>query len=423
MATAAYQIEGAYAQDGRGLSVWDEFSHRDPSPIVDKSTGDVAADSYHNLDRDLRMLEELGVDSYRFSISWSRILPKGDPMKINPLGIQYYSNLIDQLIQRKIVPFVTMFHWDSPLALQNIGSWTNPLMADYFVDYARVLFRHFGDRVKNWITFNEPNEFCGNGYGGNTAAPGVDIPGQGDYACMHNVLISHARVYKMFRNEFSERQRGEIGITLNNRFVYEDRNTFPQEDFVGRYMNFTLGWKMDPLFDRPFHGYPAEMVDQVEMNSRAEGRSRSRLPKFTEEEARDLFNGKIVDFLGLNYYTSRIVSKGTHSPNDPASYAKDLNLTMSADPSWTRAKSEWLYLVPQGLSDLLRYIKDRYNNPKVYITENGWSDDGELTDTKRVDYLRSHLKEVKRSRDEGSNVQGYFHWSLMDNFEWERGYT
>lgn len=421
VATAAYQIEGAYNEDGRGLSVWDEFSHRSPSPIVDQSTGDVAADSYHNMDRDLRLLEELGVQSYRFSISWSRILPLGDATKINLRGLQYYSTLIDQLIARKIIPFVTLFHWDSPLELQKIGGWTNKMMGDYFLDYARILFVKFGGRVKNWITFNEPNEFCGNGYGSKKVAPGMDLPGEGDYACMHNVLISHARIYKMYQREFLESQGGEIGITLNNRFVYQ--RDPPHHDLVDRYMAFTLGWKMDPLFDRPFHGYPAEMKAQIESNSRAEGRFRSRLPEFSKEEKEELFNGKIVDFLGLNYYTSRMLSPGNYSPADSASYDKDVNLTLSHDVHWIRAKSEWLYSVPQGLFDLLAFIKDRYNNPKVYITENGWSDNGQLDDYAREVYLENHLKEVKRARDGGSDLQGYFHWSLMDNFEWERGYT
>lgn len=422
VATASYQIEGAYDKEGRGPSVWDEFTHRDPSPIVDKSTGDVAADSYHNMERDLQLLSQLGVQAYRFSISWSRILPQGDATQINELGVQYYNKLINHLLDLNITPFVTLFHWDTPLALQQkFGGFTNRLIVDYFEDYARVLFQRFGDRVKNWITFNEPNEFCGSGYGSAQSAPAVNFKGYGDYLCMHNVILGHARVYRMYEREFKSGQKGEIGITLNNRFAFPEEEGDPN-DSVNRFMTFTLGWKMDPLFDQPFHGYPEEMKLQIAENSKSEGRSRSRLPEFSAKD-QELFTSKVVDFLGLNYYTSRIVSPGKYSPDASASYEKDLNVTLSINSEWIRAKSTWLYSVPEGLYRLLMWIKDRYQGPKIYITENGWSDEGELRDIDRVNYLQDHLKSIQRAAVEGVDVRGYFHWSLIDNFEWERGYT
>lgn len=420
VATASYQIEGAFDEGGRGLSVWDEFSHRDPSPIIDKSNGDVAADSYHSLDRDLQLLSQLGVQAYRFSISWSRILPNGDPTQVNEAGVQYYNNVINRLLEEKITPFVTMFHWDTPLTLQTqFGGFTNRLIVDYFEDYAKVLFEKFGDRVKNWITFNEPNEFCRSGYGSHTAAPGVNYKGFGDYLCMHHVILGHARVYRMYQKDFIDDQRGEIGITLNNRFAFQEGGA---TEMVDRFMTFTLGWKMDPLFDRPFHGYPEEMKKQIQENSEAEGRSRSRLPEFTAED-QELFQDKVVDFLGLNYYTSRIVSPGKYSPTASSSYEKDMNVTLTHDPQWVRAKSSWLYSVPEGLYRLLLWIRGRYNSPKIYITENGWSDEGEIRDLDRANYLQDHLKAIRRAVSQGVDVQGYFHWSLIDNFEWERGYT
>lgn len=343
-----------------------------PSPILDKSNADIACDSYHNLDRDLRLLEELGVHSYRFSISWSRILPNGDVTQINEAGVQYYDKLINALIARKIIPFVTMFHWDTPLELQtSLGGFMNKVFLDYFEDYARVLFSRFGDRVKHWITFNEPNEFCASGYGGDEDAPAVNMKGIGDYLCMHHVILGHAKVYHMYQKEFKSAQGGEMGITLNNRFAFGE-----DTDLVNRFMNFSLGWKMDPIIDRPFHGYPEIVKMEIKANSKAEGRTRSRLPEFTAEEVQELFQDKIVDFLALNYYTSRIVSAGQYSPDATATYDKDVNVTLSVSSEWIRAKSPWLYSVPEGLYRLLQRIKQRYNSPKIYITENGWSDEG-----------------------------------------------
>lgn len=420
VATASYQVEGAFDEDGRGLSVWDEFTYRDPSPIFDKSNGDIASDSYHQLDRDLELIRSLGVQTYRFSISWSRILPTGEANHINEAGVAYYNRLINGLLAMKVIPFVTMFHWDTPLTLQRqFGGFANKVIVHYFEDYAKVLFQQFGDRVKNWMTFNEPNVFCGDGYGSDTAAPGMNFRGVGDYLCMHHVILSHALVYHMYQREFKDDQNGAIGITLNNRFAFKKGNG---SEVIDRFMTFTLGWKMDPLFDRPFHGYPEDMNAQIKRNSDAEGRSHSRLPEFAADEE-ELFQGKVVDFLGLNYYTSRIVSPGLYSPDAAPSYDKDLNVTVSVDSEWIRAKSSWLYSVPEGLYHLLLWIKQRYNSPLIYITENGWSDEGETNDLDRVNYLEDHLIAVKRAVTEGVDVRGYFHWSLMDNFEWERGYS
>lgn len=401
------------------MSVWDEFVHRVPSRIKDKSTGDIAADSYHQLERDIALLELLGVHAYRFSISWSRILPKGDSARVNEKGVQYYDKLINLLISKNIVPFVTMYHWDSPQELQRIGGWSNKLMADYFVDYARILFQRFGDRVRNWITFNEPTEFCGSGYGDYVAAPAMNLQGFGGYICMHNIIVAHAKVYQMYQRDFHADQRGEIGITLNNDFVFQRGNG---TEFVDRFMAFTLGWQMDPIFAKPFHGYPELMRQEIQTNSDAEKRSRSRLPEFTTDEI-DLLKGKTVDFLGLNYYTSRIVERGHFHREESPYYWKDVNLTIFADSKWKRAKSDWLYFVPEGLHHLLVWIKRHYDSPKIYITENGWSDDGEIVDQERINYLREHLKSIQKAKVDGVDVRGYFHWSLMDNFEWDKGYT
>ncbi|RVE43159.1 hypothetical protein evm_012190 [Chilo suppressalis] len=204
VATASYQIEGAWNVSGKGENIWDRYTHTRPERIFDHGTGDVAADSYHQFRQDVRLLKELGVRFYRFSMSWSRILPTGLTNEVNPDGIRYYKELIEELHKNGIEPLVTMYHWDLPQPLQDLGGWTNPVIADYFVDYAKVLLDNFGDRVKFWLTFNEPLSFCHDGYGGSDA-PGDRATGMEDYLCGHTVLRAHAAVYRMFQRDYNHR--------------------------------------------------------------------------------------------------------------------------------------------------------------------------------------------------------------------------
>lgn len=219
--------EPSLSSSGKGESIWDYAAHKNPSLIENQDTGDVAADSYHNYRRDVQMLKEIGVDLYRLSISWPRVLPSGFANDINQRGLDYYNNLIDELLKFRIQPMVTIYHWDLPRRLQELGGWANPLIADWFEDYARVLFDSFGDRVKYWVTINEPSLIC-LGYGDEREVPGVNASGIGEYICAKNILIAHARVYHLYDSIYRETQKGEIGMT-DNYFWYEP-DTESEED-------------------------------------------------------------------------------------------------------------------------------------------------------------------------------------------------
>lgn len=415
-ATASYQIEGAWNEDGKGPSIWDVSTHYKPSRIVDQSNGDIAADSYHKIDEDVELLKQLGVQSYRFSVSWNRIFSNGLSNTYNQAGVDHYNKLIDKLIENNITPMLTMYHYDLPDYIEQLGGFTNPIIVDYFMEYADILFEKFGDRIKHWITFNEPFEICINGYGIGLQAPNKNISGFGEYLCSHNLILAHAAAYNLYKEKYKSIQYGEIGITLSGGFGMQEDGS----DSADRYQAFNFGWYMDPLFVNPVNGYPPVMVEQIRINSKQQGLRKSRLPEFTTKQKQLLANA--CDFLGINYYTARILSPGTQSLTYPPSFSQDLNLTFTVKPEWKKGKSYWLYSVPKGLTGILNWAHKTYKGPKIYVTENGWSDDGKLNDQDRVEYLQLHLKAVQKAIEDGVNVQGYFHWSLLDNFEWNQGY-
>lgn len=200
---------------GKGPSIWDVATHNEPSPIYDLSTGDVAADSYHKYKRDVEMMKELGLDYYRFSVAWSRIMPDGLPNNINQAGIDYYNNLINEMLDKGVQPFLTMYHWDLPENLQKLGGWANPAIVDWFADYAKVLYDNFGDRVKYWMTMNEPKQVCYEGYGSDQKAPLLNMTGIGEYLCAKNLLMAHAKAYHLYDQQYRKKQRGRIGISLS----------------------------------------------------------------------------------------------------------------------------------------------------------------------------------------------------------------
>lgn len=212
VATAAYQIEGAWNEDGKGENIWDNFTHGHPEYIEDNSSGDIACDSYHKVDEDIALIKSLGVDFYRFSLSWSRILPKGYSYNVNEDGIAYYNKLINGLVAEGIEPMVTLYHWDLPEVFQDLGGWPNELIADYFEDYAKVAFDRFADRVKYWITFNEPYNVCYQGYGNVKKAPALNMTGFADYLCTHTVLKAHARVYHLYNETYKSKYNGKYMI-------------------------------------------------------------------------------------------------------------------------------------------------------------------------------------------------------------------
>lgn len=214
-ATASYQIEGGWNADGKGENIWDHAVHSNPSPIKNNDTGDIACDSYHKYKEDVKLLKDLGVSFYRFSISWSRILPSGYTNQINQAGVNYYINLLKELRAAGIEPMVSLYHWDLPQPLQDIGGWTNPLLADHFADYARLCFKFFGDYIKTWITINEPYAVCYYGYGIALMAPFISNNGVGEYLCGHTVLLSHAKAYRLYDEEFRPTQNGRIAVIVD----------------------------------------------------------------------------------------------------------------------------------------------------------------------------------------------------------------
>lgn len=428
-ATASYQIEGAPTADGRGPSIWDTFCAR-PGKIADGSSGAVACDSYNRTSEDIALLKLTGAKAYRFSISWSRIIPLGgrnDP--INPAGIAFYKKFVDDLLAEGIIPFVTLFHWDLPDELDK--RYGGPLNKEEFCadfgHYARTLFEAI-PKVKHWITFNEP--WCSAILGYNTGffAPGHTSDrsksevGDSSTECWivgHSLLLAHGTAVKIYREEFKEKAGGEIGITLNGDAVYPWDPEDPLDvEAAERKLEFSISWFADPVY---FGHYPESMVKQLG----------SRLPTFTPEEAA-LVKGS-NDFYGMNHYTANYIKHKTTTP-DPFDFLGNLEtlfISKSGACIGPETQSFWLRPNPQGFRDLLNWLSKRYNHPKIYCTENGTSLKGEndlplekiLEDDFRVEYFRGYIDALgKAVAEDGVNVRAYLAWSLMDNFEWAEGY-
>lgn len=315
-----------------------------------------------------------------------------------------------------------MYHYDLPQWIQDEGGFLNSNIVEYFKLYADAVFQALGPRVKIWITFNEPFDTCLEGYGTGISAPLIRASGVGEYLCGHHLLLAHAAAFHLYKNIYANDQRGMIGISLDGRFYYPKDSTVPN-DVVQRALHFDIGWFANPIFSKA-GGYPQVMVDEINSRTAKEGRPWTRLPAMSDR-IKNYIRGT-ADFLGYNYYSSRMVElNGTDfDPKAEPSWVSDSRMIFSTNPSWKRAKSTWLYSVPQGLHDALVWFKNEYKNPPVLITENGWSDDGELDDDGRVDYMKSHLVAISKAiNDDGCNVIGYTAWSIIDNFEWLRGYT
>lgn len=311
---------------------------------------------------------------YRFSISWSRIMPAGDTSDLNEPGLQYYDNLINELLANDIQPMVTMFHWDLPQPIQEIGGMTNPEIIDYFKYYAKVLFNRYGDRVKVWTTFNEPMIICENGYGNPDKAPYVYAPGVGNYLCAYHILLANAEVYQLYQENYKKKYGGKVGIVLNSGFSWpKDPNNPADVEAAERSIEFRLGHYAHPIFSNS-GGWPEVMVNAIDRRSKAEGRAWSRLPVLSDAEKEQikgiirLFSYKIniefyllplhigtSDYLGLNYYTSSIQAY-KNCTDKPPSFLNDQNVSASVNSKWPRAKSSWLYSVPEGLTAILKYL-------------------------------------------------------------------
>ncbi|KAK3672801.1 hypothetical protein LTR78_007387 [Recurvomyces mirabilis] len=429
-ATASYQIEGAPHEDGRADSIWDVFC-RKPGKIADGTNGDVACDSYHRYKEDVALLKQLGAKAYRFSISWSRVIPLGgrnDP--VNKAGLQYYIDLVDELHANGIIPMATLFHWDLPAALHE--RYGGPLNQEEYIQdyvrYARVIFEAFGSKVKHWITYNEPWCISILGYSVGQFAPGHTSNRQkneiGDssiepWRVVHSLLVSHGHVVKMYRDEFKAKDGGQIGITLNGDWVMPwDENEPLDVEACERKLEFSIAWFADPVYKGD---YPASMRKQLG----------DRLPKFTAEESA-LVKGS-NDFYGMNHYCANYIRHKKTEPT-PEDFAGNLDLLLEnkeGTPVGPETQSPWLQPCPQGFRKLMKWISDRYGRPTIIVTENGTSLKGEndmpveqiLQDDFRAQYFTDYINAMAQAVTiDNVDCRGYMAWSLMDNFEWAEGY-
>ncbi|XP_077982925.1 cytosolic beta-glucosidase-like [Glandiceps talaboti] len=421
-ATAAYQIEGAWNEDGKAPSIWDTFSHT-PGRTYNNQSADVACDSYHKFEEDVAMMKSMGLNHYRFSIAWSRVLPDGTRNKINQAGVDYYHKLIDALLAANIQPMVTLYHWDLPQALQNIGGWENDILAVHFDNYADFCFNEFGNKVKLWITLNEPYVFSKVGHEAGIHAPGLKHQGTTVYRVAHNVLKAHAKAWHTYNERYRPTQKGKCGITLNCSWGVPGTDSDDDKAAAERYMQFGFGWFAHPIF---INGdYPEIMKEQILKKSTMQGLTASRLPEFTEEE-KQLIKGT-SDFLGANYYTTVYVGHKDRQVMPPG-FFKDQDFMTWDDEIWPASGAGWIKAVPWGFRKFLNWIDENFNHPIIYITENGVAEHSEeepmYQDTWRIQYHTSHINEMlKAYKLDGIDIRGYTVWSLMDNFEWAEGYA
>ncbi|MCZ7574791.1 MAG: GH1 family beta-glucosidase [Ardenticatenaceae bacterium] len=406
VATSAYQIEGAWDEDGKGESIWDRFAHT-PGTIVDGTNGDVACDHYHRWPEDIALMKSLGIQAYRFSVSWPRILPAGRGT-VNRAGLDFYSRLVDGLLEAGITPFVTLYHWDLPQVLQDEGGWPARATAEALVEYAGVVSRHLGDRVKHWITHNEPWCISILSHQIGEHAPGLH-DGNAALRAAHHTLLSHGWALPVIR---SNSPAAAAGITLNLTPAVPASLSEADARAARRFDGFFNRWFLDPLYGR---GYPADTVSDYTALGYlpAEG-----LPFVRAGDLESIATP--TDFLGVNYYTRAILRDEQALDNLPQ--------TTFPAPESERTTMDW-EVYPDGLYQILRRLHVEYRPAKMFVTENGASypdepdANGHVKDLRRLDYLRRHFMAAHRAIAEGFPLAGYFVWSLVDNFEWARGYT
>lgn len=398
VATSAYQIEGAWNEDGRGLSIWDTFC-RQPGKIRNGDTGDIATDHYHRMPQDVQLLGDLNIPAYRFSIAWPRVQPAGKGA-INPPGLDFYDRLVDSLLAQNIRPFITLYHWDLPQALQDEGGWINRTTALRFAEYAQIVAHRLGDRVNNWITHNEPfvAALVGHYYG-------EHAPGTRDLAAalqaMHHLLLSHGLSVQAVRSEVQHPIN--VGITLNLTTVHPASDSQADRAAAIRYDGIQNRLFLDPVLRG---SYPEDMVNLF-----------GTLFPHVQSEDLEIIHAPL-DFLGVNYYNRTVIH---HDPDIPLVNLQETHLE-------GREYSQMWEIYPEGIYEVLIRVWNEYHPPKIYITENGTAipdgldADGRIRDYRRIRFIRDHISKCHRAIQAGVPLHGYFAWSMMDNFEWAWGY-
>ncbi|MDR1664594.1 MAG: beta-glucosidase [Clostridiales bacterium] len=411
-ASASYQIEGAAYEDGRGMSVWDMFC-KQPGRITDGSSGDVACDHYHRYQEDVDIMRELEFKAYRFSVAWPRVLPEGGG-KINEKGLDFYDRLVDALLKANITPYATLFHWDYPYALFRRGAWLNPDSPKWFADYAEVVAKRLGDRVKNFFTLNEPQCFIGISYDSTEHAPGISFPVWDTITMMHHVMMGHGLAVKALRGNVKDAQ---IGFAPCNGTFYPATNS-PGDIDAARQACFdtteSWTWCLTSVSDPVMLGtYPEKFIKMFG----------KYLPASWEKDLETIHQP--LDFYGQNIYNGSCAASDGNGgykiiPRAPG-YACTNAVNGLGNLSKWPVTPECLYWGP-------KFLYERYGKP-IYITENGCSChdvislDGKVHDPNRIDFLNRYLLALRRAADDGVDVGGYFHWCVTDNFEWAKGYT
>ncbi|MCL6589198.1 MAG: beta-glucosidase [Firmicutes bacterium] len=396
-ATSAYQIEGAYNEDGKGLSVWDQFARR-PGKIRDGSNGEVACDHYHKYREDIRLMKELKYPAYRFSISWPRIYPSGRGA-INWPGLDFYDRLVDELKNNNIEPFATLFHWDLPYELEKTGGWLNPAVAVYFAEYTETVVKRLGDRVKYWVTLNEPFAVIAEGY-----VEGISAPGRTGYfqfaKAAHNLLFAHSYSLERIRAIDPHLKAGIVqAYWPNDPLTPRDRKAAEIAN------DYVLRMFMDPIF---LGHYPRSLEKMLFL-----------LHRKIKPADFELF-ARPIDFAGINHYSRNLVRRSINPISKFKVVPPDRNRLPVTDMDWE--------IYPEGFYQALMFLKKEYHNPVIFVTENGaaFPDevvDGRVKDPKRIEYLQNYLAAMHRAITDGVDVRGYFIWSFLDNFEWSQGYS
>jgi len=397
---SAYQIEGAYNQDGKGESIWDRFVRGD-AHVLNHHTGDIACDHYYRMPQDVALFKELGIPCYSFTISWTRILPEGRG-QVNEKGLDFYDRLVDALLEAGIRPKGTLYHWDFPQQLQDLGGWPNRDSVDWFGDYAQIVFDKLADRVDMWATHNEPWVAAFLGYATGLHAPGICDYSQA-YQTAHHMLMAHGKAVQIFRQEGHD---GRIGLILNLNGLIPNNDSEEDRAATQRVHDETHALFLDPVFNGK---YPQALFDFIGTHQ----------PKVQDGDLELIHQP--IDFLGLNYYNTDLVAFDIYAGLNKA------RIIPYSAAGWGRTEMNW-GIHPAGIKGEVLYIKENYGNPDIYITENGCAmpdepdKNGFVADWDRIRYIKAHLHALHEAIEEGVNLKGYFVWSIFDNFEWERGY-